>query len=96
MRTIETNIATVVDEAGIQLPSGPDGPSFEEPAAEVLRCRQRIDCLEKQNRVLRQALTVLRRKRYGPSSEKLDAGQLELLDGEPGVHALEGCAVEVM
>ena len=34
-------------------------------------------------------LRLKRLKKYGPKSEKLSAGQIELLELEPGVHAQE-------
>ena len=34
-------------------------------------------------------LRLERLKKYGPKSEKLSAGQIELLELEPGVHAQE-------
>jgi len=40
---------------------------------------------EKENRLLRELLRLMRVEKYGPASERLSDEQLELLEQEPGV-----------
>ena len=44
---------------------------------------------EKENRLLRELLRLMRVEKYGPASERLSDEQLELLEQEPGVSAAE-------
>jgi transposase len=45
--------------------------------------------LEMENQLLKAELRLLRIEKYGPKSEQLSDGQLELLEGEPGVGPAE-------
>jgi transposase len=45
--------------------------------------------LEMENQLLKAEIRRLRIEKYGPKSEQLSDGQLELLEGEPGVAATE-------
>jgi hypothetical protein len=42
--------------------------------------------LEKENRLLREMLRLLRVKMYGAKSDKLSDDQFDFMDQEPGVH----------
>jgi len=44
---------------------------------------------EKENRLLRELLRLMRVEKYGPASERLSDQQLELLEQEPGVSEAE-------
>ena len=44
---------------------------------------------EKENRLLRELLRLMRVEKYGPASERLSDEQLELLEQEPGVSQAE-------
>jgi transposase len=44
---------------------------------------------EKENRILRELLRLMRVEKYGPASERLSDNQLELLEQEPGVSEAE-------
>ena len=44
---------------------------------------------QSENKILREQLRLLRLEKYGPRSEKLSDGQLDLLDKEPSVVAAE-------
>ena len=51
--------------------------------------QNRLQCAELKIRVLEERLRLVRIARYGPGSEKLTDGQLELLELEPGVSNVE-------
>ncbi len=53
------------------------------------QAQTRIAGLEKENRLLRETIRLMRLAKYGPKSEKLSGDQLTLLDLEPGVAAPE-------
>jgi hypothetical protein len=44
---------------------------------------------EKENRLLRELLRLMRVEKYGPASERLSDEQLELVEQDPGVSAAE-------
>src|SRR5260221_6078805 len=44
---------------------------------------------QKENRLLRELLRLMRVEKYGPASERLSDQQLELLEQEPGVSEAE-------
>jgi len=58
-------------------------PQFKEVVAPL------FDRLIIENRLLREEIRLLRIAKYGPRSEKLSDAQLQLLEGEPGVHQAE-------
>ena len=49
----------------------------------------RLDRLEIENKLLKEEIRLMRIEKYGPKSEQLSDGQLELLESEPGVSAGE-------
>src|SRR6266446_465004 len=54
--------------------------------------RKQTDALarsQKENRLLRELLRLMRVEKYGPASERLSDEQLELLELEPGVSQAE-------
>jgi len=59
-------------------------PSHLRPAIEEAWRR-----LEIENKLLKEELRLMRIEKYGPKSEQLSDGQLELLESEPGVSAGE-------
>jgi transposase len=63
----------------------------EERLAQRENCAQRLEHLEKENRILRQKIDALIRRLYGASSERLDPAQLLLiLQGEQEPKKAEG------
>jgi transposase len=61
-------------------------PAFEQALAENKEARVR---LEIENKLLKEEIRLMRIGKYGPKSEQLSDGQLELLESEPGVSAGE-------
>lgn len=56
---------------------------------QIERLKRELEWAHLKIRVLEERLRLERIAKYGPKSEKLSDAQLELLDGEPGVSALE-------
>ena len=81
------------------LPLDPEllGELLEKAPAEVIEqltdnWRKQTEALarsEKENRLLRELLRLMRVEKYGPASERLSDQQLELLEQEPGVSEAE-------
>lgn len=59
------------------------------PAEENTRLKKELEWAYLKIRVLEERLRLQRIEKYGPASEKLTDAQLELLEGEPGVHGAE-------
>jgi len=81
------------------LPLDPElfGELLEKVPAEVIEqltdnWRKQTEALarsQKENRLLRELLRLMRMEKYGPASERLSDEQLELLEQEPGVSQAE-------
>jgi hypothetical protein len=81
------------------LPLDPEllGELLEKVPAEVIEqlthtWRKQTEALaqsQKENRLLRELLRLMRVEKYGPASERLSDEQLELLEQEPGVSQAE-------
>jgi transposase len=63
--------------------------AFAQLAASLSQFEQRAQRAELEVKHLKEVLRLERIAKYGPSSERLTDAQLELLDSEPGVKALE-------
>jgi Transposase C of IS166 homeodomain len=81
------------------LPLDPEllGKLLEKVPAEIIEqltdnWRKQTEALaqsQKENRLLRELLRLMRVEKYGPASERLSDEQLELLEQEPGVSQAE-------
>jgi transposase len=65
------------------------GPLFDTLSGSLTCDQQRLQWAEYKVRVLEERLRLVRIEKYGPGSEHLSDGQLELLETEPGVSAAE-------
>ena len=78
--------------APLPLDPEPLGELMEKLPAEVIKqlthnWQKQTEALarsEKENRLLRELLRLMRVEKYGPASERLSDNQLELLEQEPG------------
>ena len=62
---------------------------IEQLKEQLGQTQSRLQFAELKIRVLEERLRLVRIAKYGAGSEKLSAGQLELLEGEPGVSNVE-------
>ena len=72
-----------------QLKASTFGPLFERLNASLHLSQERLDRLEKENRLLRELRRLDLLEKYGASGEHLSSEQLELLELEPGVSRAE-------
>jgi hypothetical protein len=72
-----------------QLKASAFGPLFEKLNASLHLSQERLDRLEKENRLLRELRRRNLLEKYGASGEHLSDEQLELLELEPGVSRAE-------
>lgn len=70
------------------IPDSPPKPTPED-SPEVAELKRQLHWAHLKIQVLEERLRLQRIQKYGPGSEKLSDGQLELLEGEPGASNLE-------